>query len=440
MLAQQSWVQTYSGDPRAGEAASRRALAIAEQAGDPAMTVWALTALLVAVGRQGRFDEALSYSRRAAELVDATPDAMSLPLQPQLFLGLALFDCDLVEEARTAFRAALDAEFGSGWWLSDALMADAQVSFVLGEWEDAVPGLIAGGQAAQAKDNQLLVTQSVAYQSIISTGRGDLGEASDLASGIAQSLNAEDLAYNAGILAFAVAGVKEAQGDARGAYEVLLRCWRFDMARESRYYDRFLAPGLVRLGLALGERDVAAEVAAVVAENVALAPEVRTVRSLALRCQGMVDGDVESMIEAVALARQLPLLIEHAGACEDAATLLAQGPARSEAVTLLAEALERYEQAGADAWARRVRMQLRALGMRPAPRGSRDRPAHGWDSLTATELAVSRLVAEGLTNGEVARRLYMSPHTVNTHLRHVFAKLDVPNRVALAAVVHRLNE
>jgi DNA-binding NarL/FixJ family response regulator len=47
-----------------------------------------------------------------------------------------------------------------------------------------------------------------------------------------------------------------------------------------------------------------------------------------------------------------------------------------------------------------------------------------------------RLAAERLTNGAVARRLYISPHTVNTHLRHVFAKLGVPNRVALAAVAH----
>ena len=79
---------------------------------------------------------------------------------------------------------------------------------------------------------------------------------------------------------------------------------------------------------------------------------------------------------------------------------------------------------------------MRALGVRPAPRGPRRRPAGGWQSLTATERAVSLLVAEGLTNGAVARRLYISPHTVNTHLRHVFAKLGVPNRVALAAVVH----
>jgi DNA-binding CsgD family transcriptional regulator len=60
----------------------------------------------------------------------------------------------------------------------------------------------------------------------------------------------------------------------------------------------------------------------------------------------------------------------------------------------------------------------------------------GWESLTGTERAVSLLVAEGLTNGAVARRLYISPHTVNTHLRHVFAKLGLSNRVALAAVVH----
>jgi DNA-binding CsgD family transcriptional regulator len=79
---------------------------------------------------------------------------------------------------------------------------------------------------------------------------------------------------------------------------------------------------------------------------------------------------------------------------------------------------------------------LRALGVRPGPRGPRHRPAGGWESLTATERAVSLLVAEGLTNGAVARRLYISPHTVNTHLRHVFAKLGVPNRVALAAEVH----
>jgi len=436
MLAQQSWALTYTGDPRAGESAAGRALAIAEQANDPAMTVWALTALMVAVGRQGRYGEALAHARRAAALATESQDARWLPLQPKYFLGLALFDCDLVDDARAAFREALDDQFGSAWWLSDTLMADAQVSFVIGDWDDAVPGLIAGGEAAHEKSNQLLVSQSLAYRTIIATGVGDHLAARDLAAEIAPSLEGDQLSYNAGILACAVAGVRAAEGGYQRAYELLLHCWRFDQARESRYYHRCLAPDLVRLALALGHRDVAADVAGVVAAGAALAPDVPTVRSLALRCQGLVDGEVEPMLEAVALARQAPLLVEHAGACEDAAKLLAQTGRRDESAALLTEALQRYEQAGADAWAGRVRAQLRALGIHPGSRGRRRRPAGGWESLTSTERAVSRLVAEGLTNGAVARQLYISPHTVNTHLRHVFTKLGVPNRVALATLVH----
>ncbi|MGW5241994.1 helix-turn-helix transcriptional regulator [Monashia sp. NPDC004114] len=436
ILAQQSWAWTYTGDPRAGESAAGQALRIAEQAEDAAMTVWALTALLVAVGRQGRFDEALGYARRAADLSAGAHDIRSLPLQPQYFLGLALFDCDLVADARAAYRAALDDEFGTGWWLSETLMADAQASFAIGEWGDALPGLIAGGLAAQDKGNPLLIAQSLAYRAVIATATGDHRAANDLTAGIAGSLEQDPPSYNAGIRAYAVAGLKAAEGDIEGAYAVLLRCWRVDVARECRFYYRWLAPDLVRLALALGHRDVATEVAEAVAEAADMAPGVPTVRSLALRCHGLVTGQVGPMLEAVALARQAPLLVEHAGTCEDAAILLARAGRRDESAALLHEALERYERAGAHGWAGRVRAELRELGVRPAPRGSRDRPEDGWASLTTTELAVSRLVAEGLTNGAVARRLYISPHTVNTHLRHVFAKLGVSNRVALSTVVN----
>ena len=51
--------------------------------------------------------------------------------------------------------------------------------------------------------------------------------------------------------------------------------------------------------------------------------------------------------------------------------------------------------------------------------------------MTDSELAVARLVAQGLTNREVAERLFVSQHTVSGHLRHVFAKLDVNSRVEL---------
>ena len=67
--------------------------------------------------------------------------------------------------------------------------------------------------------------------------------------------------------------------------------------------------------------------------------------------------------------------------------------------------------------------------------GAGNRPRFGWESLTATELSVATLVAEGLTNREVAAKLYLSPHTVGFHLRQVFRKLEISSRVELTRMV-----
>jgi DNA-binding CsgD family transcriptional regulator len=62
-------------------------------------------------------------------------------------------------------------------------------------------------------------------------------------------------------------------------------------------------------------------------------------------------------------------------------------------------------------------------------------PEWGWTSLTRGELSVAELVAEGMTNRQVAHELCVSPHTVDFHLRQVFRKLDISNRVTLARIV-----
>ena len=64
------------------------------------------------------------------------------------------------------------------------------------------------------------------------------------------------------------------------------------------------------------------------------------------------------------------------------------------------------------------------------------RPAEGWESLTESELRVVRLVGRGATNRDAAERLYLSPHTVSSHLRHAFAKLRINSRVELARLLH----
>jgi len=68
-------------------------------------------------------------------------------------------------------------------------------------------------------------------------------------------------------------------------------------------------------------------------------------------------------------------------------------------------------------------------------RGERRRPVTGWASLTPTEANVARLASEGLTNKQIAERLLMGSETVKTHLAHVYDKLQVRTRAALANVV-----
>ena len=66
-------------------------------------------------------------------------------------------------------------------------------------------------------------------------------------------------------------------------------------------------------------------------------------------------------------------------------------------------------------------------------RGERKRPSSGWESLTPTERRVVGLAAAGLTNPQIAERMFIARGTVKVHLSHVFAKLGVATRAELAA-------
>ena len=73
-----------------------------------------------------------------------------------------------------------------------------------------------------------------------------------------------------------------------------------------------------------------------------------------------------------------------------------------------------------------------AIGYATRARGPRARPSMGWGSLTPAELEVTRLIAEGLTNPQIAERLLMGRATVKTHVSHALTKLGLSNRHQLA--------
>jgi DNA-binding CsgD family transcriptional regulator len=110
--------------------------------------------------------------------------------------------------------------------------------------------------------------------------------------------------------------------------------------------------------------------------------------------------------------------------------LVIDGPAQKAAI---ADAREKVTDFSA-VWAEGARLSVEeAIAYAARGRGERKRPATGWASLTPSELEVARLVGKHLSNPEIASRLFVSRATVKTHLVHIFTKLGIDSRSALAA-------
>jgi DNA-binding CsgD family transcriptional regulator len=185
---------------------------------------------------------------------------------------------------------------------------------------------------------------------------------------------------------------------------------------------------LARLALRAGLTGLAAAAAE---RATGLGPGFPFLRGVAAHARGIVDDDPDLLLHAVKLFEDAERPLVHASAAEDAGRALgAYGdPA---ALDLLDTALGLYEGANAARDAARVRRRLRRLGVR---RARRPQPAEGRWGLTAAEVKVARLVAQGATNPQVAEQLALSSHTVNTHLRHIFTKWDINSRVELARLL-----
>jgi DNA-binding CsgD family transcriptional regulator len=191
----------------------------------------------------------------------------------------------------------------------------------------------------------------------------------------------------------------------------------------------FLTPDYVEAAVRANRFDVARAVVGPF-EEWAGAVEQPWALALAFHCRGLVTaGDTAelSLREALALHPRFLRPFEHARTELALGEVLRRNRKRREAREHLRAARSAFERLGAVPWEERARNELRATG-----ETARKRDASNLDDLTPQELQVARMVADGLSNKDVAAQLFLSPRTIDAHLRNVFSKLGITSRTQLA--------
>ncbi len=149
-------------------------------------------------------------------------------------------------------------------------------------------------------------------------------------------------------------------------------------------------------------------------------------RALILAAQGDVEAAERAVERALVEHERLPMPIERARSLLALGRIRRRLRKRRAAKEALDEALEIFESAGSQRWAEQARSEIDAIGLRPAAEG---------DELTPSEERVVKLVADGLSNKEVAAALVVSPKTVEAHLGRAYRKLGVRRRSELTALM-----
>jgi DNA-binding NarL/FixJ family response regulator len=410
---------------------ARAAAELAERAGDGPNVVAALSKLGFIESMLGR-----GVTQSAQSAFARWDGSIRAESSPRMELACCYLHATQFDEAAVLFELEATAAETAGVEpvevVARAHLAEAQLR--AGRWAEALADArVALDHARQAADRQIVGAVSCVV---------GMAEALSGSHEVARSLAAAGLESAEELADFwwtiggrSVLGlIALAEDDVLGAVETLEPAWA--LMRERRLGDLSIFPVAHVLGEALvacGRTDDALRVATALREcPVGEQPWCRAManRIAALVAAAQDDPDAARKLIAAALEAHadLPEPFEHARTVHLLGRIERSNRNWGAARAAFLEALERFDQLGAARWAEKTTADLARLpGRRPAD------PT----ALTTREREVSELVAAGLSNKEIAARLFLSVRAVEANLSKAFAKLGVRSRAELAGRLNR---
>jgi predicted ATPase/DNA-binding CsgD family transcriptional regulator len=414
-------------DAEASRAYLAEAVGLARELGDPWRLTQILAAQAFAAGAAGNPLASRAAAEEGRDLADAIGDPFDAR-RCRMYLGRAhLYQGDLAAAAAQFAAVTDEAEAAHDEFFS----ADSRAmqGMALACQGDTAAARAAADRAVEAAAEVGGLLAGIAYWALVAAAlaAGDLETALSATEAAGHHMSASP--QTAAVVRTYKAQAALARGDL-----VAARRWADDAV--STTTGAFLSEALAaraRVAITQGEPDqaerdahdalgCAAEVGAYV-----FVPDI-------LECLAVLAGQDDSHREAARLFAAAESIRQRMGAVR----FKVWDASYRASVAALRDALD--EKDFDAAWTEGAALSTEeSIAYARRGRGQRKRPTSGWGSLTPTEREVVQLVSEGLANNDIAARLFISPRTVQTHLTHVYTKLELTSRVQLAQEAARHN-
>ena len=377
----------------------------------------------------------VAYERALAMFAD-DPEATDLVLLLMANLGGALSGLGMPDAADRVFAAvAAMLDRGTEPRQAQVRVLSAVYAFYRGRWDDALAEVETAERLPLEATYRQYLSGVVAQVAVHRDNRA----AADSSLRGAENVRLADYDYRLLIEFLLVAWALAAERDARPAEALARFVAIFDpdgtreFAQLGVISSQWL-PDVVRLALAVGEPDIATAATRACTRE-ADRQRRPTPKAAAQHCQGLLDRDADAVQATAALFRSIGYPLLSAQALENAGVLYAELGEIQAARSAYHQAIDIYSDLGAEWDIIRADARLRQYGIRRGTRAGRDRPTTGWDALTPIEQKIARLIAEGLSNPDIASRVFLSRNTVQTHVSHILKKLRAQSRVEIVRTV-----